>query len=282
MDLITKTDNFISFLLSISTDPNTVLACFFLGLARILPIMVLAPFLGAKLLPRTVKVMFAVSILAIIFPQLLLQVKTPIPFNISFVAYMLKELFIGFILGFLVSIPFYIALGSGSLIDHIRGSASLQVTDPSLQTQTGPVGIFYNYILIAVFFLIGGPYYFINGLSQSYELLPVNKFLNPVFFQASALPFWKLIFGLLNHVLSMALQLGAPSIIGILMAEMFLGIANRLAPQVQIVFLGISLKSWVGLGLLAAAWFFILKQLGRETLNWMQLIETTIKQTVLR
>jgi type III secretory pathway component EscT len=90
--------------------------------------------------------------------------------------------------------------------------------------------------------------------------------------------YWKIIIGLLHQVLSLAIQLGAPSIIGILMAEMFLGIANRLSPQVQIVFLGISLKSFVGLALLAAAWFFILKQLGKESLSWMKTLHQAIQE----
>jgi type III secretory pathway component EscT len=191
---------------------------------------------------------------------------------------MLKELLIGFILAFLVSIPFSIAHSSGNLIDTTRGTASLQVTDPTTRTTTGPVGILYNYMLIAIFFCIGGPIIFMDGLAKSFLLIPVDHFLNPIFFSSYHLPFWQLIIGLLDHVLKMALQLGAPSIIGVLMAEMFLGIANRLAPQVQIVFLGISLKSWVGLGLLGAAWFFVLKQLGTESILWLQVLDNTVKQ----
>ena len=53
------------------------------------------------------------------------------------------------------------------------------------------------------------------------------------------------------------------------MTEMFLGIANRLAPQVQIAFLGMSLKSLVGLAMLCAAWFFILQQMSKQTLLWL-------------
>ena len=76
----------------------------------------------------------------------------------------------------------------------------------------------------------------------------------------------------------MAIQLGAPAIIGILMAEMFLGIANRLAPQVQIVFLGIPLKSWVGLAMLAIAWYYILQQLSKESDIWLKVVENAINQ----
>ena len=197
--------------------------------------------------------------------------------NFLFIGYALKELLFGFILGFLVTIPFYIAQSSGSLIDHIRGSSSLQINDPTTQTQTGPVGILYNYVLIVVFFAVGGPFFFLDALARSFELIPINNVLNPHFFMPDN-SFWKMITTLLTHIMALAIQLGAPSIIGILMTEMFLGIANRLAPQVQIVFLGISLKSFVGLALLATAWFFIIKQLGKESMTWLKVVYKIIQQ----
>ena len=72
------------------------------------------------------------------------------------------------------------------------------------------------------------------------------------------------------------IQLAAPAILAILMTELFLGIANRLAPQVQIAFLGMSLKSLAGLALLAIAWFFILKQLGIQSTTWIKEIPRII------
>ncbi len=278
-DVVTATDNYLSFLLSIThVTPMTVLSTFFLTLSRIIPSMVLAPFFGAKILPAPVKMMLSICICAILLPNVLLVAKTEIPFNMWFIGLAIKELFVGFILGFLITIPFYIAQSAGSLIDHIRGSASLQVTDPTTSSQTGPVGIFYNYVLIAVFFAIGGPFLYIEAIAKSFTLIPITEVLNPTFFSINV-AFWKKIIGLVHYIFSIAIQLGAPSIIGVLMAEMFLGIANRMAPQVQIVFLGISLKSWVGLGLLAAAWYFIMRELGRESITWLNMINQTIEQT---
>ena len=53
------------------------------------------------------------------------------------------------------------------------------------------------------------------------------------------------------------------------MAESFLGIANRLAPQVQIAFLGLALKSLLGLILLWAGWAFITKQMAQTAVDWV-------------
>ncbi len=276
-NIVTTTDAYFNMLLHYAIDnPFNILAAFFLMLARILPIMMMAPFLGAKNAPNSAKMLFSLALCAILLPQVLIPLKEPLALDGKLIGYTIKELFVGFVLGFLVTIPFYVAQSSGSLIDHIRGSQSLQVSDPTTQTQTGPVGIFYNYVLLVVFFAIGGPFYFFEGLSHSFEVIPVNGYLNPYFFSLT-IPFWKSILALLTHITSLSIQLGAPSIIGILMAEMFLGIANRMAPQVQIVFLGISLKSFVGLALLAAAWFFIINQFEKESMIWLKSLSQTIR-----
>ncbi len=276
-DTASLTDNYLNLILSFPhLSANTVLGLILLTFMRIIPIMVLAPFFGAKNVPGTIRLMFSLALAAILIPRVLIHAKGGIDFAWLFVGYSLKELLLGFILGFFASIPFYIAQSSGALIDHIRGSSSLQVTDPTTQSQTASIGVFYNLILIAVFFLIDGPFLFLNALAQSFQVIPVDSFFDPSFFSLK-LPLWKVTITLLNHILSLAIQLAAPSLVGILMAEMFLGIANRLAPQVQIVFLGIPLKSWVGIAFLFLAWHFVLQQLGKESLNWIKTIEKALR-----
>ena len=266
---MSSTDSYLSLILNIpNISPISILGYFFLAMFRIVPIIALAPFLGGKNLPNPIKIMFAISLTAIILPQIIFQGSGELLFDMRFVGLGLKELLIGAILGFLVAIPFYIAQNSGTIVDHMRGASSLQVTDPTTQTQTSSIGIFYNYVLIAVFFAVDGPIVFFNTLIQSFQLIPVTDLINPAFFSLK-IPLWQLVISLFNHIMSMAIQLAAPCIVGILMAEMFLGIANRLAPQVQIVFLGIPLKSWLGLFCLLISWYFIMQQLAKESLDWI-------------
>ena len=278
MDSVTATDNYVSLLLSLPhLQPATVLSLFFLTLARLLPIIALAPFFGSKNLPMPVRMMFGISLVAIFLPQNLMMAKAELPFNLTFIGYMVKELLIGMVLGFLSALPFYIAQMAGSLIDHQRGSSALQVTDPTTQTQTGPIGILYNYVLIASFFLLNGPFLFLDGLASSYQLIPVDGLVNASLFSLKT-PLAKMILHLLSKVMNLSIQLSSPALIGILLTDMFLGIANRLAPQVQIVFLGMSLKSWVGIALLAAAWALIIKVMGKESIVWIKSINQMIQQ----
>lgn len=278
MDTISATDTYLSLLLSLPhLQPATVLSLFFLTLARLLPIMSLAPFLGAKNVPMTIRMMFSISLVALFLPQNLMVAHGELPFNLTYIGYLTKELLIGTILGFLASVPFFIAQMAGSLIDHQRGASALQITDPTTQTQTGSIGMLYNFVLIALFFSLNGPFLFFEGVANSYQLIPVDGLINPAFFSIK-ISFGKQLMGLLQHMMNLCIQLSAPALIGILLTDMFLGIANRLAPQVQIVFLGIALKSWVGIALLTAAWVLIVKVMGQESIHWTKSINTLIQQ----
>lgn len=271
------TNDYLSFFLNQEhLTPDGLLTVFFLGLLRIAPIVALAPFLGSKL-PGGVKIGLAMS-LTLLYVPLLIQTSgtTQYAFDMTFIGYGLVNLMMGVIIAFLATIPFYIAQGSGSLIDYMRGASSLQMQDPTMRSQTSPIGVLFNYILIVVFFQIDGPFYFFEALSQSFQIVPINKGIPPAFFNSS-LHFWKEIIGLLTRYTAISIQLAAPSIVSILMAEMFLGIANRLAPQVQIVFLGMSLKSLLGLGMLWAGWFFILQQMGKQSLLWIKQIDDMLR-----
>ena len=276
MESVIDTSDYVSFVLSFpNIPPMSVLTLFFLGLMRVAPIVALAPFLGSRL-PGGVKIGTAIAITAILLPHLIASAKIPaVTYDAHFATYCIKELFIGMILALLVSIPFYIAQSSGVLIDFLRGSSALQIQDPIMQSQSSSIGQLYNYVFIVLFYEIGGPFIFLEGVLNSYSVVPADSFIPAAFFNLQ-LPFWQFMLGLLTKFLAISLQLAAPSLVAILMAEMFLGIANRLAPQVQIAFLGMALKSFVGLALLWAGWYFILQQIGKQSILWLQTLSQLI------
>lgn len=248
--------------------PKTVLSGFFLTFMRIAPIIALAPFLGSKL-SSIIKVGLGLSFTAILLPKALATLSGPIYFDHTFILYAIKELVLGFFLGFIISIPFFIAQSSGNLIDFMRGSSSLMVTDPFSQTQNSPLSLLYNYTLIVLFYKIGGMAQVIDGVLNTFSVIPLDQIIPSIFFN-QANSFWVLAFSALNKIIALSIQFAAPPILAILMTELFLGISNRLAPNVQISFLGMSLKSLVGLGFLALSWTMIATRLGdkmQEVLN---------------
>jgi type III secretion protein T len=262
------TDSYLSFFSQLTNfAPISALGLFFLGMMRIAPVISMAPFFGSKT-PAPVKMGLLIALTVIFLPHMALTSKTLIGFNVTFMVLCVKELFVGFILALFVSIPFYMAESAGVTIDFLRGSSSLQVTDPFSQTQASDLGILYNMVLVVMFYQIGGPFSFFNALFDTYTIIPADGWMPEQFFSFTH-PFWQTVWSCVNRVMAVGIQLAAPSILAILMTEMFLGIANRLAPQVQIAFLGMSLKSLVGLGILCVAWFFILQQMSKQTMLWL-------------
>jgi len=244
------------------------LALFFLFMARMLPIIALSPFLGARVLPHPVKVMLALTLFVIFLPKLLITVSTSIGFNWNTTMLIIKELFVGLCFGMLISMPFIIVQNAGIIIDHQRGGASLMVNDPTIQNQSSPLGTLFNMVLIYLFFQINGPFLFIESVASTYDIIPPDRFLHPGFFSEDT-PFWRLIIALMGKVMAVSIQLATPALLIMLMTDLFLGIANRLAPQVQITFLGMALKSLLGLGIVCLGWPQLTKAMVDTSYYWL-------------
>jgi len=252
--------------------PITLLLLFF---ARFLPIIAQSPFFGARVLPHPVKICFALSVFVVFLPQLLLVTKTPMGFTPMTLIYAAKEFFVGYLLGFFISIPFTIVQNAGMIIDHQRGGASLMVNDPTIQNQSSPLGTLFNMVLIYLFFVIDGPFLFIDAILTSYEIVPPDQFINPHFFEKTS-SFGEAQIELLNKAMKISVQLATPGLMAILMTDVFLGIANRLAPQVQITFLGLPLKSLIGLTAICLGWQLFTTQMVRESYSWLDYVKDVI------
>lgn len=273
------TDSYLTLFLNSALAKNgdflAPLSLLFLFLARFLPIIGLSPFFGARVMPNPVKVGFAIAMYVIFLPQLLKVTLSPINFNMQLILLFFKEMFVGFIIGFIMNVPFVIVQTAGMVIDHQRGASSLMVNDPVVQNQASPLSILFNFILIYLFYLIDGPFQFIDAISSSYEMIPPDRFFNTSFFQGGT-SFWTMQLKLFQDVMKFSLQLAAPALIAILMTDVFLGIANRLAPQVQITFLGMPLKSLLGLAVICLGWQLLSIEMIKQCRYWIRIVVEAI------
>lgn len=248
-------------------EPLNVETAYFLTLARLAPIIIAAPFLGSKTAPVMARTGMGLLFAFLFLPMALGSAQNPVPFDNMYTLLLIKELCIGLIFGFVSIIPFLTAQSSGVVIDYLRGSSMLMAQDPSTQTQASPIGILYNWSLIVIYFSLEGPFYFFDAVGSSFHVVGIDQFIPAAFFSTES-PLWIRLSQLVQDLFRISIQLAAPPILAILMAEVFLGIANRLAPQVQIGFLGMPLKSLFGLTLLWASWFLILRQIGTTSIDW--------------
>lgn len=261
---------------SVKWNPIAALSLFFLFLARFLPIIALSPFLGAKVLPHPVKVCLAICMFVIFLPRLVQVTTTTLSFNLSLVFLLAKEFFIGVAMGFLISMPFTIVSSAGIFIDHQRGGASLMINDPTVQNQSSPLGTLFNYVTIFLFYYIDGPFLFIDGVLNSYDVVPPDGLLHAGIFNPGA-EFYTIFIQLFQKVMIVCIQLASPALLAILMTDVFLGIANRLAPQVQITFLGMPLKSLLALVVVCLGWKLLDQAMVNQSRLWINSVNEMVR-----
>ncbi|MBB65364.1 MAG: type III secretion protein [Waddliaceae bacterium] len=266
------TDDFVQMFLAnphLADRPGvSFLSILTLTLFRVMPLISLAPFFGGRVLPNPAKVGLGLAFFGILFPFQVSSITTPLQYNHMLIALALKEGFIGLFMGFFMTIPFAVAESAGIFIDHQRGGASLMVQDPTTQSQASPIGTLFNQVLIYLFFLVGGPFLFIETLLDSYRLVPLDQTISSIFFAKDG-PFWSSVMLMYGKMMIMSIRMASPALLMILMTDVFLGITNRLAPQVQITFLGMPLKSYLGLAIVWLGWNTILKQFVSDAYNWV-------------
>lgn len=249
---------------------------FFLALCRIVPFVHLNPYLGSKTLPAPVKVAISIGLFLFMAPHIAASAQN-MELSIYFFGYVLKEFFLGYLMGTMTALPSYILMMSGTLIDHQRGASSLMLTDPVLQVQDSLLGILFVYLTVNICWSTSIPFIYIDAVAKSFDFIPLNGFLPRSLLDGGMnSPSYARIKELLAQVFALGVQLAAPSLIILLMTDMFLGIVNRLAPQVQISFLSQGLKALLALVVLFAGWGFILRKMGKEEFAWAESVQTFV------
>lgn len=149
-----------------------------------------------------------------------------------------KEAFIGFVLGFLAAIPFWIFEAVGFLIDNQRGASISATLNPLTGNDSSPMGILMNQAFIVFFLVSGGFGLLLGSLYDSFQLWSVLDGV-PTLRPESA----PLMLEQLNRLVRLALLLAAPAMVAMFLAELGLALVSRFAPQLQVFFVAMPVKS---------------------------------------
>ena len=170
-----------------------------------------------------------------------------------------KEAIIGFLIGFFAAIPFWVAENVGNFIDNQRGATMGEVYSPLNGSQVSTTGIFFTQIVSTVFFVSGAALLMLGALYKSYSIWPV--FPEDASFIAFAPNAPVQILGTLDGMLKTTVVISAPVIIVMFLATIGLGLVNRTAPQLNVFFLSMPVKSALGIAMLIIYLPFIMDML---------------------
>ncbi|TLX63684.1 EscT/YscT/HrcT family type III secretion system export apparatus protein [Stutzerimonas nosocomialis] len=153
---------------------------------------------------------------------------------------LVKELLIGLTVGLLFGIPFWAAEVAGELIDLQRGSTMAQLLDPLSSGESGVSATLLTVTLITLFFMSGGFILMVDGYYHSYRFWPVTSF-TPVI----AAPALEAVLAILDQVMHIGVLLVVPLIIALLVTDLMLAYLARMAPQLNMFDLSLSVKNLI-------------------------------------
>jgi flagellar biosynthetic protein FliR len=243
--------------LNLNIDPYFAVALVFLILARTIPMIVMTPIFGGKLVTGQVKVGLGMILMVTIYPTVspLVEGKLPVQ-GLAFWGLLFKEFAVGAMIGFVSSLVYHAIESAGHLIDIQRGSAQASVLVPQLDIQ-GP--IFANLhiqLCTLLFFTLNLHHVFLRGFFDSFQLIPVNQYPN---FSDRFLPFIEQVIHMSGAIFTVSMQLTAPILLAIFMVDVVFGVMNRIAPMVNVYFLAMPVKAAVGIIMFIASFGYILK-----------------------
>jgi flagellar biosynthesis protein FliR len=211
---------------------------FVLVLARVGGMFLLAPVFSSKFLPARAKLIAAGAISVALTPIALQNQKLPSdPLDVS--ALFVKEIGIG--------LAFALALGAlgaavqagGSLLDTLAGFSFGAIVDPITGVQSAVFAQLYGIFATLIFVLTGGDHVMILGLARSYDLVPLGTLPGTGHLAALATAG-------LAQVFLIGLEIAAPVMIALLLADAAFGLVARAVPQMNVFVVGLPLKVILG------------------------------------
>lgn len=221
-------------------------ALLFLVLLRWFAIVQLCPFFGGRLVPGPVKMGLAFLMAWFCLPSVSQQAATPLGLSpLGWWAAALHEVTLGLLIGFGSSLVFLAATMAGQFLDAARGTLAASMLVPQMQMQASLLGDLFFQLFIVLYLLAGGHIFFLSAVLDSFQLFPPTGTLPAAaLVHESFLVMATSMFGIMVKVV-------APALLVVLLTDIILGVANRMAPQLDVFFMGLGLKPALALTVVA-------------------------------
>jgi flagellar biosynthetic protein FliR len=271
--------NQLSQLAGINVDWNFALVFSGLIMARLGMVTATIPFLTGKPVPGVIKLGFTIVMLVFLYPYLAPADHSLLPTAPTVLLLLfLKEVFYGISIGIAASIVFHAFEAAGGMIDNQRGAAQARLLIPQLGEQSSIFGNF-NFLLgIVIFLSIGGHLFFFKAVIESYDLLPLLSFPKA---RPDFLAMTDEFIRMTGSVLILSLQLTAPILIAIFVADVILGIMSKAAPAINVWELGFAIRGVLGVLIYFLAIGLITTQMGRLSMGMIQTVEKVLRLLAL-
>jgi type III secretion protein T len=217
------------------------------GFPRALALMLTLPLFPTQGFAFMVRNGIAISLLLHAYPMLAVHAPPPSWSAVEWIGFAAKEAFIGFLLGYALGSVFWAFQAVGDLIDNQIGLNNASIFDPFGGHTGGPYSGFLLQFSIVVFVILGGLKLLSGLLYESYTLWPMRSFTPQLTAGYEALAR-----NGLQHHGALTMTLVAPIVIVLVLAELAVGLVNRVTPQLNSFYFSMPIKGVLAILMLAA------------------------------
>jgi len=213
--------------------PSDALAALLLGSLRVLGWLLVAPPFAGRAVPAPVKALLSVALALPMLPTL--REDLPAMQLGPFLGAAVVQLLVGLSLGFVCFLLFQAFRAAGDIIDTLGGFALASAFDPLNQSQAAVIGRFQGMLATTLLLVSDGWLVVWHGFFRSYDVLGLGASFDTAVVASVVTD------GVATMLLA-AVQIAAPMIAVLFVADVGLGLATRVAPALNAFALAFPLK----------------------------------------
>lgn len=233
--------------------------------ARMSGALIFAPFLGSNSIPPRIKAGLALALTALLYPAYASHMPS-IGDAGGWAAVIVSEVVVGLLIGLGANLVFEALQVAGHVIGMQMGFSLVNIIDPQSQVETPVLGMFHHTIGLLIFLQLNVHHALLRSLGRSLEFMPPGAFV----LNASATgQFLKLS----TVMWVLGVRIAAPVLAATLLTDIALGFLSKASPNFPALVVGLSVKSIVGLVVLASGLMFLPGVLERHfevALRWTE------------
>ncbi|MGL5255952.1 MAG: flagellar biosynthetic protein FliR [Proteocatella sp.] len=204
--------------------------------------ILLNPILGRRNLPPIVKSGFIMALSFLLFVYSPVQ-SVRITGPMEYMLLLLKELMIGYCIGYIMQMITYMCVYAGGFIDFQVGLSMSTIYDPQNNVQMPLTGNLFNILCMLIFFAVDAHLALIRIFIEIADIVPYGSFE----FTANIASFLLKTF---SDFTVLAIQLAFPIIIIIFLTEAGVGILMKAIPQINVFVVNIQAKILIAMVIL--------------------------------
>ncbi len=213
---------------------------YLLVLVRVSALVMTAPFFSYNSVPVRVRAAMSVFLSLVLIP-IIPVIDLNYAGVVGYSVLILKETLIGFTLGFMCNMCFFIVSFSGQLMDMEMGLSMASMFDPMTNTQISVTGNIYNYLLMLMMVVTNMHYYIVRAIADSFTYFNIGKAIFPI------ADIKNLVVDFIGSYFIIGFRIILPVFCCMLLINVVLGVLAKAAPQMNMFVVGLQIKVLVGL-----------------------------------